>query len=838
MDIKSIFRPILPHLGVILLFVAISFAYFSPVLTGKDLQQGDDTHTMGMSQELNQYEKDHPGEHPLWTNSMFSGMPAFLIKGGPGYNIYHALQRYVSLFLPYKTVAILFLLLLGFYFLLSTLNLNRILSAAGAVGFAFASFNIEIIAAGHITEAYAISFMPVVIAGILTLFNKKYILGGLVTLFAFGIEISFNHPQIAYYTAIIILVIFITKFIFALKEKDLKHFIIVSGITLFAFILAVLPNIGNLLPTYEYGKYSMRGPSEITKKGETNHSSGLEWDYAMQWSVGKAETFSVLVPNLMGAGVNGFKEDSKTVEELQKVGVQDANRVAASFPVYWGALLFTAGPSYFGAIICFLFILGLFIVKGSEKWWLLAIAILSLILSMGRNFALINELFFYHFPGYSKFRTPDMIRIVANFAFVFLGFIAIKEILEGKIKKEDALKGLKYAASIIGGLLLIFMLIPGWFFDYTGLQDNQIVEQLRGAKWPNDLINTILAAMRDDRETLLRLDALRSFVFVALSAGLLWALVSKKLKPLYFSGILGVLILIDLWNVDLRYLGKESFVQKSEYQNQFIKTPADEFILKDADPDYRVLNLTKSPFNDGYTPYYHKSIGGYHGAKMRRYQDMIDGPISEDIQKLQQLFRSKPTYESLNSGLSQLRTLNMLNTKYIIYNPEAAPLVNNMAYGNAWFVKEIKWVNNADEEYTSVADFNPLQTAIVDKKWESVLGTTAFKFDSTAQIKLLTYKPHELEYQTKTTSIQIAVFSEVFYEKGWNAYIDGTIVPHGRADYILRSMTVPAGEHKILFKFEPKTYYLAQHLALISSILVVILTIVGLILLFKKKVAV
>jgi predicted SnoaL-like aldol condensation-catalyzing enzyme len=835
MEIKSNFRRILPHLGVILFFVAISFAYFSPILIGKDLPQSDNSQSLGMSNEIVQYEKVHPGEHPYWTNSMFCGMPTYLIIGGPTYNIFHSLLGYIRLFLPYTTVGILFILLVGFYLLLITLKLNKIISIAGALGFAFASFNFMIIAAGHITEAYAISFMPIILAGFMLLFNKRYLVGGILTIFAVGLEIAFNHPQIAYYIFLIVLVMFIVKFIYALKEKEYKHFLIVCGISIISVVLGVLPNMSNLLPINEYGKYSMRGPTEITKKGESQKSSGLDRDYAMQWSVGKSESFSVLVPNLMGAGVNGYKDDSKTVEELQKVGVQDAEKVAESLPVYWGDLPFTSAPAYFGAIICFLFIFGLFIVKGAEKWWLLAAAFFSITLAMGKHFSLISDFFFYYFPGYSKFRTPDMIRIVANFAFVLLGFLAIKEIIQGKVKKEDALKALKYSGGIVGGLLLIFMLIPGWFFDFSSFSDNQVVGQLKNAKWPTDLINNVMAAMRDDRESLLRLDSLRSFVFIALAFGLLWGLIAGKIKPLYFSIGLGVMILLDLWNVDRRYLNNDNFVSKTEYQNQFVKTPADEFILKDPDLDYRVLNLSKSVFNDAYTSYFHKSIGGYHGAKMRRYQDMIDGPISADLQKIQQIFSGKPTMEDINEGLKSLVTLNMLNTKYIIYNPEAAPIVNNAAYGNAWFVKEIKWVNNPDEEYTAVADFNPLRTAIIDKKWDDAITIQTIQFDSTAQIKLTSYKPDELEYSSKTNSEQLAVFSEIFYDKGWNAYIDGNPVKIGRADYILRTIIVPSGNHNIVFKFEPKTVYFSQHLALISSIVVIIITLIGLFFIFRKK---
>jgi hypothetical protein len=824
MDINKIFKQVLPHLIAIICFVILSYAYFSPVLTGKDLPQMDNTHAAGMSHELTEYVKEHPGEHPMWTNSMFGGMPAYLITGSKSVNIFHSLQRYISLFLPFTTVSILFLLLCGFYFLMISLRINKVLGVAGAIGFAFATFNILIIMVGHIIQAYAISFIPMVMAGLLMLFNKKYLAGGILTIFSLGIEISFSHPQITYYCFIMILILFIIKFIFAFIEKELKHYFIVVGITLLASTLAFLPNIANLWTTSEYGKYSMRGPSEISKKNEEKKSSGLEKDYALAYSYGKAETFSLLVPNVMGAGVNGYKEDSKTAEELQKDGLQDAAHVASSLPVYWGDQSFRSAPTYFGAIICFLFIFGLFILKGAQKWWLLITAIVTILLAWGKNFLPVTDLFFYYFPGYSKFRSVEMILTIADFAFGLTGFLALKEIIEGKVNKQDAIKALKYSVGIVGGLLLIFILIPGWFFDYSCISDNQLVEQLRSGKWPNDMINNLLAAMRYDRQTILRLDAFRSLIFVALAAGALWAFITNKIKPIYLSVILALLILVDLWSVDRRYLNKDNFVDKAEYENQFVKTAADEFILKDTDPDYRVLNLTKSIFNDAFTPYFHKSIGGYHGAKMHRYQDMIDGPLSNDLNKLMQVLRSQSTQQSIGNGLKQVSILNMLNTKYIIYNPESAPIINNEALGNAWFVKNIKWANNPDEEYAAVANFDPSTTAIVDKRWEKVLSSSDLAEQNIPDsIKLVTYKPDYLLYQSNSKTQHLAVFSEIYYEKGWNAFIDGKLSPYGRANYILRAMNVPAGLHKIEFKFEPETLKMGQIIALTSSIIVALI---------------
>ncbi|MGC8824283.1 MAG: YfhO family protein [Bacteroidales bacterium] len=819
---------------IIFIFLLLSMLYFYPEFSGKQLRQSDMTNARGMSNELVQWEKNHPNDEPMWTNSMFGGMPAYLIKLGKTYNIFRYIRQIITLGLPAGSVAILFLMMVGFYFLMQVLGVNRWLSAAGAIGYAFASYNIIIIAVGHITKAYSIAFMPAVIAGILLLYQRKYLYGGWVILLTTGLLISQSHPQIVYYTFLVILIFFIVYFFNAIREKELKHYIIVGVIALVAALLSILPVATNLLTTAEYGKYSIRGPSELTKKNaETKRTSGLDRDYAFQWSYGPAETFSILVPNFVGAGVNGFDERSKTAEQLKNVGIPA--EVARQLPVYWGKLPFTVGPAYFGAIICFLFVLGLFVVKGPARWWLAIAAALSIMLSWGKNFSVLSDLFFYYFPGYNKFRTVDMILVVANLAFPLLGFWALKDIVEKKISQQETLKAIKYTAYIVGGLLLIFVLVPGWFFDFTSLSDAQLTEQLKAARWPADAIENLLAAMREDRLQILRADAFRSLIYIALATALLWWYVKKSFRLGYFAIPLALLILIDMWSVDRRYLNKDYFVPKSE--PEFVKTHADEVILSDADPHYRVLNLTRSVFNDGYTSYFHKSIGGYHGAKLRRYQDMIDGPLTTDITFIQQ-FLSMQKRMPDSSVYKQLPILNMLNCKYIIYNPEADPLVNMGRLGNAWFVQLVKWVDSPDAEYDAVSnrDFDPARIAVVDKRWQKSLpGADSCTFDSTALIQLTQYKPHELTYRVKCQRPQLAVFSEIFYEKGWNAYLDGQKAPHARANYILRTMVVPAGEHTIEFKFEPATYYLGQKIAMIGSVIVVLLTLSTGIAYFRQK---
>jgi hypothetical protein len=842
MDIKKTFNKILPHILIILGFVALSYAYFSPVLAGKQLPQMDDTHTKGMSNEIIQYEKDHPGEHPMWTNSMFGGMPSYLIKGPVSFNIYGKIYSVVRLYLPYRTVGILFVLLLGFYVLLISLKANKYLSIAGAIGFAFATFNIMIISVGHITQAYAIAFVPWTVAGFMLLFDKKYLFGGLMTVIGLGLEVASSHPQITYYCFLIVLTLFIVKFVYAILEKELKHFFIVAAISVVAVFLAILPNIVNLWTTYEYGKYSIRGGSELSVQKETGKkSTGLEKDYALSWSYGVSESFSVLVPNIKGAGVKGFKENSKTAQKLQELGLQDPDKVAASLPVYWGDLPWTDSTVYFGAIICFIFVFGLFVVKGANKWWLLIIAILSFTLAWGKHFPVVSNLFFDFVPGYNKFRTVEMIIVIANFAFPLLGFLALKKLIEGSIDKNEALKALKYSLYIVGGLLLIFILVPGWFFSFSSnfaqYNDSSLADQLKKSQWSDDVIQSLLNAMHDDRKAILRLDSLRSLFYIVVAAGFIWAFISKKINAVYLSAGLIAFILVDQWSVNKRIVNNNNFVDKEEYQNQISATKADDYILQDKSLDYRVLNLTQSPFNDAYTPYFHKSIGGYHGAKMRRYQDLIEGPITSDLMKLQTIFQKaqeNKSFESITQSLKQLTVLNMLNTKYIIYNGEAAPLLNTAALGNAWFVHAIKWVDGPDAEYAALSNFNPDSIAIVDKKFEKELSYNE-PFDSTAKIELVSYAPNKLEYTSTTKRPQLAVFSEIYYDKGWDVFIDGKPAAYGRADYILRAMIVPEGNHKIEFKFEPKSVSAGQKIALASSILVILLVIVTLYFVAKKN---
>ncbi len=806
------FKKILPHLAILVIFVLISYIYFAPVLDGKVIRQGDLTHAKGASKELIDY-KAKTGLDAMWTNSMFSGMPAYQIKGGTQKNIYYYVNNFLRFGMPYYSVAIVFIYLLGFYILLITLKLNPWLSLVGAIAFAFSTYNFIIIEAGHITKTYAIAYMPLVIAGVMMTFNKKYLIGGIFTAFALGMEIAANHIQMTYYLMLMILIMALVKFIYAIVEKEIKMFFIASTVLVFAVVLAFLPNITNLWTTYEYGKYTIRGATEL-KQEVKKHSGGLDPAYAYAWSYGKAETFTLLIPNFMGGASNQELSVNSALYKEAKGKMENPREIIQNAPTYWGEMPFTSGPAYAGAIICFLFVLGLFIVKGPEKWWLLGATILSILLSWGSNLQWFSDLFFNNFPLYNKFRSVSSILVIAGLTMPLLGFLAIKEIMKKEFDKVKLIKPVLYSLAIVGGLAFMFFAIPNAFFKFTTTNDSQYMAY----GYPEWFFN----ALYQDRASLLRWDSFRSLVLILLAALIIWLFLKSKIKNAILISGLAVLILFDMWGVAKRYLNDNSFVKKNIGQNEFVKSAADEIILKDNSKEYRVLNLN-NPFNEVNTSYFHKSIGGYHGAKLKRYQELFDSCITTDINRLVGVLSNKPTDSLINIALKNCKTINMLDAKYIIYNPATPPLLNTHAYGNAWFVDGYKLVDNANSELSSVKSTSVWQTAIIDKKYEDLVKNFKYSKDSIASIKLIDYKPDYLTYQSKSNKEQLTVFSEIYYDKGWNAYIDGIKTPHFRADYVLRAMIIPAGDHKIEFKFEPNSYFMGQKIALYSSIFVVLL---------------
>ncbi len=801
---KFQFKEYLVHVFVLMTFAVIPLLYFYPILSGKDIKQGDTIHASGMAKELVDY-KAETGKIGKWTNSMFGGMPAYQIMGDPGFNIFYYLFRAIQFGLPHFTVAIIFIYLLGFYLLLLSLNFKPLFSLIGSFAFAFASYNLIIIEAGHITKAYAIGFIPLVIAGILMVLNRNFIVGTIVTALALGLEIAANHLQITYYLFLMILVMMLVYFGYAIYEKKIVDFIKRCAWLLFALGLAIAPNLSNLWTTYEYGKVTLRGESELASKTtEEPKSSGLDKDYAFSWSYGKMETFTVLVPGFMGGSSDEELSESSTLcNELKEKGVPNAKKVVQNVPLYWGDQPFTSGPVYFGAIICFLFVLGLFILKGPERIWLLIAALFSFMLSWGKNFLPLNDLFFYNFPLYNKFRAVSMILVIANFAFVLMALLSLKRIDEFKAnEKGSLLKSLKITLLIVGGILLFFIVAGSSFFNFSSVGD----EQLLSHGYPQWFIDAII----NQRKSTLVNDSLRSLFFVVLAAVVIWLYLSNKIKSIYLYGIMAILMCIDLIPVGKRYLNERDFVPKKETTTAFRPTEANQEILKDKDPDFRVLNLTVDPFSDVSTSYFHKSIGGYHGAKLRRYQELYDHHIKKN----------------------NFQVLNMLNTKYFIVQAKSGEVMaqrNPNALGNAWFVNNYKLVENPDSEINALTNFDPSAVAIVDKRYSNLVEKDNVQHVSDSlsagqdNIKLIKYTPDELQYNYTCSSSRLAVFSEIYYEKGWNAYVDGKLTPHFCANYVLRSMVVPAGTHTLEFKFEPTSFYMGQKIALAGSLIIILM---------------
>lgn len=786
----SRFKVALPHLVAFAVILVVMFAYFTPLFSGKVLKQYDVMQWRATYQEIANYEKAS-GERTFWTNSIFCGMPTYLIGGAYYGNFSGKVLAGVSELFKHPSDTV-FLLYACFYLFLLAFDVSPWLAIAGALAFTLSSFNFINIDAGHVTKGNAIAFIPLVIAGMRMALYKNKWLGGVLTGIAVSLELSAGHVQITYYLLFIILGMLIYEFIRAFKTKTLPAFIGSGLIMLFFSVVAVGTNITGLLATEEYGKSSIRGKSELTKTAQgqdnqANSSSGLDKDYALAWSNGVTEPFTLLIPNFYGGASNGdLGTSSATYKELQKQGYPNAKDVVRQMPIYWGDQPFTAGPIYYGAIIIFLFVLGMYLVKSGEKWWIFSVAMLSVFLSMGKHFPMLTDLFFDYFPLYNKFRSVTFILCVAQTLFPFLAVLAVREFSVRKITSKEFVNALKYSLAIVGGLCLLFALVPGMFLDFTSEADARmnLPEWLRG---------TLVA----DRESLMRTDAFRSLAFVLMAAVALWFYSKEKLKYEYLGAILSVLVLIDLWGVDKRYLNERDF-EKKKSEAVIEKTAVDEQILADKDPHYRVYNNTVDFDKDALTAYYHKTLGGYHGAKMRRYQELIEWQLAK----------------------MNMECYNMLNAKYFIVQDSTGNKfvqMNPNHNGNAWFVKDIKWVKDADEEINALSDFRSKETAIIDKRFEQDLAGFKPSADSASNIKLTLYQPNKLKYVSDAGSEQLAVFSEIYYDKGWNAYVDGQLVPHFRVDYVLRAMRVPAGHHEIEFRFEPSVIATGERIAYASS---------------------
>lgn len=815
---KDFLKRLLPYLLPVVLFILVSVAYLAPdVFEGKQLYQSDMMQFKGSAKEIVDYREQYNKE-PLWTNSMFGGMPAYLISTvykGNKVKFFHGIFGLYGL----VPISYIFIYLIGFYIALLLFRVNPWLAFAGAIAYAFSSYFFIIIEVGHIAKVWALGYMPPIIAGVyVALKEKRYLIGSAVTGLFLALQLSINHLQITYYTMLMILILGAFELVSAIRNKQIVPYLKAVAVLVFAVILAISSHFSALWTTYEYGKYSMRGKSELTSNAE-NKTGGLDKDYATQWSVGIDESLSLLIPNIKGAP-GAFNENSKSYDMLKRSqGDANAKKYIRQLPSYWGPQLFTT-PVYAGAVVIFLFVFGLFLIKGNLKWWLLTVTVISIVLAWGKHMPNLTDFMFNHFPGYNKFRSVSMTLIMAEFTMPLLGILAIKEIMNKEFDRKQLFMYLKYSLYFVGGMALFFTLFPG-VFSLENAADEQYGQ--------------LASAFADDRKRLVRVDAFRALVFVLLSFGLLYMFIYKKIKPAHLIGGLIALFLLDMWPVDKRYLNSESFVTKKEEKNTFKPSTADLLIINDKDPNFRVLNLTVNPFQDGTTSFFHHSIGGYHGAKMKRYQELIDYHISPEINELITVFNSQPSSAAIDSVLNQLNVLNILNTRYIIYNREAPPLVNNSELGNAWFVSSYRIVENADEEIAALNSFNPSTEAIVDKRFRAELEGFNPVADSGASISLVKYEPNNLVYRSKTNSEQLVVFSEIHYDKGWNAFIDGQPAKYFRVDYALRAMRIPSGEHSIEFKFHPVSFYTGEKIAMAGSILLILLFIGSLYFEIKKN---
>ncbi len=799
----------LPHFIAVIIFAAITMIYFAPLFEGKQLKQSDVLHYQGMSKEIQDHRKQY-GEEPLWTNSMFSGMPAYQISVLYPNNLIGHLNMFFKKILPPPST-IIFISLIGFYFLLVSLRVSPVLSMAGAIAFSLSSYYPVLISAGHNPKGYAMAYMAPVVAGILLTYRGKLLLGASITALALALEIDSNHLQITYYLFLLVIFIVAGEFVRLFRAGQLPYFAKASGLLVIAAILAVLPNLTNLVLTNEYGKDSTRGRSDLTMDAQ-NKTSGLDKDYATQWSYGIDETWTLLVPNFKGGASGRLAENENALKGLDNQYAQYIGNMNS----YFGDQPFTSGPVYVGAIICFLFVLGMFIVKDSLKWWLFGATVLSIMLAWGKNFMPLTDLFMDLVPGYNKFRAVSMTLVIAQFTMPLLAILTVKEIVEEpeilKVKRKQLYLSLGFTA----GLCLLFAIAPDPFNTFFSAGEQaDVSKQLVDAGLPQNDVPVFLSGIEEARKNVFQADAKRSFFFILLAFAMIFFYSIKRYnKTILFSG-LAFLVLVDLWAVDKRYLNSQNYEPKKKVQG-YEPTEADLQILQDKDPSYRVFNLTTSPFQDASTSFFHKSIGGYHGAKLKRYQELIEYQISKN----------------------NMQVLNMLNTRYLITpGPDQRPVVqrNPDALGNAWFVKDLRFVANADSELTALSKFDASETAIVDKIWQDQLQGFKPVYDSTASIKLDSYKANELVYTSQSSTDQVAVFSEIFFDKGWQAYVDGQPVPHFRANFVLRAMKVPAGKHKIEFRFEPAFYETGQSIALIASIILIVSVIAGIVWEYRKK---
>ncbi|MFB5945731.1 YfhO family protein [Albibacterium profundi] len=792
------------HFGVVAVFIAICFIYFAPAWQGKTLVQQDVIQAQAMAREIMEF-KEKDGKGPLWTNSMFSGMPSYQIWVSYPKNIGTHITGFFKNVFPNPIDTILFYLL-GAYLLFSVLRVKPWIAALGAIAFTFSSYNFIYIEAGHASKAYAIAFFAPVIAGVWLTLRGNYLWGGALTALFLALEIRVNHIQMTYYLFIAMLILVGIEIYHAYKDKRLAQLGKAFGSIAVACIIALAVNAGLLWTTYEYSQESIRGTSNLSTETKAADVQGVDREYAYQWSQGVMENITFLIPDAYGGGSGPKLDgDSEVVKLLTSQGVpaDQATAFARQLPTYWGDKPFTSGPWYFGAIVIFLFVLGLFIVKGRLKWWLLSATLLSIFLAFGRHLPFISDIFFDYFPLYNKFRAVESTLVLASLFIPILAVLALNEIANRYKEIPQLDKKVLYSFYIVGGLSLLVALLPSLFLNFRVANHQAMTQQMGQQLGDPAFAQSIMNALVDDRMSIARNDAFRSLIFVLIGAGLVWLWVKDKLKASIAVILLALAVLIDMWGVNRRYLNKDNFVEERLIKQQFQEREVDKLIARDTS-NYRVLDLTIPTFNSASTSYYHNTIGGYHAAKLMRYQELIErqfnGAINQDV-------------------------LDMLNTKYLIADDDKGSLrIQNRssAAGNAWIVNRVTFVDSAEDEMRALDAFNPKDLAIVHSEFKSLIDSTKVGTSANSNIELVNYRPDHLVYEYSAPQAVLAVFSEVYYDKGWKAYVDGEEIPYFRANYVLRAAQLPGGNHTVEFKFEPRSYYMGENISLAASAILVL----------------
>ena len=848
MKIKEILKKVLPYAVIVAGFVVIAYAYAPQVLQGKVVNQSDISSWKGMSHEILEWNEEHPDDPALWTGSMFGGMPATQISvdyrgdaTDPFYNL---------LFWGQRPPSYLIISLLGGFLLFLAFGVNPWLSAVGAIAVTFCSYNMQIVQVGHNTKMVAIAFMPWVLAALVYAYRRKALLGAVFFALALSFQIKANHPQITYYLAFIVFGYAIAELCGAVaaqrrrkaavrnavpvsdsiltsgttveppfRETPVGRWLKASVLVLVGGLLGIATNANKLLPTYEYAEYTMRGGSELTHDEHNQTGDGLKLDYATAWSYGIEETPNLLIPDFNGGSSSGeLSRDSETFRALQSYGV-NAESMRKGMPLYWGPQPFTAGPMYLGAVSLFLFVFGLCVIRGRYKWWIAGVSLLALLLGWGSHFMWFSEIFFKYAPLYNKFRTVSMILVILQVTVPLMGILGVNAALFAKEPLPDrkVRNGLLTALGVTGGISLLFALFPGLAGDFSSASDAAVFggnEQL-------------IRALQDDRRSLLRSDAFRSLIFIVLAAGVFFASWKGKLKTMPAVALLGILLLVDLWGVDKRYLNKEHFVTEHNFDSQFSPRPVDNAIHQDTDLSYRVLDLTVNTFNDAIVSYHHKTIGGYSPAKLQRYQDLIDFHIAPEmktmIDDVNSAMSTARTVGDLENALGYYPVLSMLNTKYIVVDPGSLPLTYDRRLGNGWLVSRVRTAPTADAEMAALGEIDPAVEAVIFDP-EAPEGTvTEYARADSGRVELVYYSPNRLRYDVSAPAKGLAVFSEIWYPAGWKAFVDGNEVPVLRADYALRALMIEEGDHEVEFVFDPASFTVGRNISLASSIAILVL---------------